>query len=116
MSGSGKTDDSDRRFSDEPLRVAGRARLDVTPALRAAANSLHRTAVTHERAAKSFERIAAVSPQRVDLLHYASRHRYCAYKDRLFAQQVSKWAENAATRPLPNALAFGLMALAELPH
>jgi hypothetical protein len=61
-------------------------------AQRAVADSIQKTAESHEGAAKSYERVAGFSEHPEECLAYASRHRHFAREDRLFAEQLGKLA------------------------
>ncbi len=72
---------------------AAQAWRDARVAQRSAADSMYRSAESHEQTAKLYEEAAEHSRHRVECLERAAYHHQHAQKDRLMAQTLQQMAE-----------------------
>jgi hypothetical protein len=82
---------------EDAIRVseeADRVRQLVKATQRAAADSLHKSAVSQDRTAKSYEDLAEHSGRPNDYLEHAARHREFAEEDRRMAGRLRRMADS----------------------
>jgi urocanate hydratase len=89
--------DAHWRATEEAAYVARRAeglRQQVRAAQRSAADSLDRSAVSQDRAARIYEQLADNRERGDEYSEHAARHRQFAREDRVMAQRLREMAES----------------------